>query len=267
MRAIIFILIGIFSYLTVNCQESHSDKEYAVFLENFYFHLIEDTLVTIEENIELFGITILEDEEYIYLENCKKWYSETECIEKARTRFESSSFNKEESLYFKELKNLKSNFTQGRTWDTIQLFVKKHDELNESAIGFDIVFPNGKVIYFYLNRYPDEPIEITNLYLEDGMSVNYHIAVDKSEFNLDYAYLKRKGIINDPDGYVNVRKGESEKSPIVGKIVTDEVFLFTPNYCSDWWKVKSANGSIDGYMHKSRITPYDTLPKETKEKL
>lgn len=266
MKAFILLLIGLVCSLSLFGQSLHTQEDYVAFLKDFYFHITNDTLVTLEESVRLFGITILEDEEALFLKKCKKNRTTTNCIELAGRKFANSK-GEEKSLYFDELKKISHVFTQDKAWDTIQLFIRKYDELYESTIGFDIVFPNSKVIYFYLNRYPDESIEITNLYLEDGASIDYHLAADKSDFNLDYVYLKRKGIINDPDGYVNVRKGEGVKCPIVGKVMTDEVFLFTPNYYSDWWKVQSLDGSIEGYMHKSRITPFGTLPEEKKKEL
>ncbi|MCL1942121.1 MAG: SH3 domain-containing protein [Candidatus Azobacteroides sp.] len=60
------------------------------------------------------------------------------------------------------------------------------------------------------------------------------------------------GIINDPDGYVNIREGKSISSKVTGKIVDKEEFLYWENKNSDWWKVMTHN-LVEGYVHKSRI--------------
>ncbi|MEQ8241154.1 MAG: SH3 domain-containing protein [Cyclobacteriaceae bacterium] len=67
------------------------------------------------------------------------------------------------------------------------------------------------------------------------------------------------GIINDPDGYTNVRKGEGTNFEVVGKIEESDQFLYYPNENSSWWKVKTTPAygrSIEGFVHKSRIQPY-----------
>lgn len=56
-------------------------------------------------------------------------------------------------------------------------------------------------------------------------------------------------VIEDPDGFVNVRSRPDAKSDGVLKIQGHEFFTCEPSE-SDWWRVKdfSDNG---GYMHRS----------------
>jgi len=71
------------------------------------------------------------------------------------------------------------------------------------------------------------------------------------------------GVIDDPDGYVNLRKDKSTDSRIVAKVVKDEPFEFECGQNETWCKVKLASGVI-GWMHYSRIKWYYTekdLPK------
>jgi len=71
------------------------------------------------------------------------------------------------------------------------------------------------------------------------------------------------GVIDDPDGYVNLRKEESADSPIVAKVKKDEPFKFECSQNARWCKVKLASG-VTGWMHYSRIKRYYTekdLPK------
>jgi Bacterial SH3 domain len=70
-------------------------------------------------------------------------------------------------------------------------------------------------------------------------------------------------VIDDPDGYVNLRKDKSADSPIIAKVKKDEPFESQCGYNETWCKVKLASGAI-GWMHYSRIKHYYTekdLPK------
>lgn len=58
-------------------------------------------------------------------------------------------------------------------------------------------------------------------------------------------------LINDPDGYTNIRSGQGATYDIVGIVKEgEEFYVQTGN--NEWWKVTTKNG-ITGYMHKSRI--------------
>ncbi len=61
------------------------------------------------------------------------------------------------------------------------------------------------------------------------------------------------GIINDKDGFVNIRVDKSSKSEIIGKILKNEYFTFFEDNASNWWIIESKTGLI-GYVHKSRIS-------------
>lgn len=61
------------------------------------------------------------------------------------------------------------------------------------------------------------------------------------------------GVINDKDGFVNIRVNKSSKSQILGKIHEKEKFTFFEDTTSNWWIIESKNELI-GYIHKSRIS-------------
>lgn len=70
-------------------------------------------------------------------------------------------------------------------------------------------------------------------------------------------------VIDDSDGYVNVRKDKSADSPVIAKVKNNEPFEFQCTQNATWCKVKLASGAID-WMHYSRIKRYYTekdLPK------
>ena len=58
------------------------------------------------------------------------------------------------------------------------------------------------------------------------------------------------GVINDPDGYTNVREDKSSKSEIVFKVYKNKRFKIIDN-SGNWWLIEY-NGE-QGYMYKNRI--------------
>lgn len=59
------------------------------------------------------------------------------------------------------------------------------------------------------------------------------------------------GIINDPDGYTNVRSGKGIEYNVLTKIYEGEVFSVESNN-ENWWPVITKSG-VRGYVHKSRV--------------
>ncbi len=64
-------------------------------------------------------------------------------------------------------------------------------------------------------------------------------------------YTTKIGLINDPDGYTNVRLKPDSESLVVGTISKNEYFFYTISN-SNWYSVKTLKG-LKGYVHKSRI--------------
>lgn len=70
--------------------------------------------------------------------------------------------------------------------------------------------------------------------------------------------VHQAAIINDPDGYTNVRAAADGKAEIVAKIVDGERFFFDELQGSKWVKVyrtADADAECIGYMHSSRVMP------------
>lgn len=62
-----------------------------------------------------------------------------------------------------------------------------------------------------------------------------------------------QGIINDPDGYVNIRKSNNGNSEIIDIVKDGEVFTYWET--NDNWYVVQTSKGVKGFMHKSRIKP------------
>ncbi|MCP5395453.1 MAG: SH3 domain-containing protein [Sphingomonadaceae bacterium] len=65
-------------------------------------------------------------------------------------------------------------------------------------------------------------------------------------------YFNNYAMINDPDGYTNVRAGKGSSTKVIGRINAGEKFLTYPQD-GEWWEVVMPDGRR-GYMHRSRIS-------------
>ncbi|MDQ2918655.1 MAG: SH3 domain-containing protein, partial [Verrucomicrobiota bacterium] len=75
---------------------------------------------------------------------------------------------------------------------------------------------------------------------------------------------EHRGVIDDPDGYVNLRKEPRLEAPVITKMKAGEPFSFQRKENEPWCKVRLASGA-NGWMHYSRIKLYftkDDLPKK-----
>jgi tetratricopeptide (TPR) repeat protein len=74
-----------------------------------------------------------------------------------------------------------------------------------------------------------------------------------------------RGVIDDPDGYVNLRKDKRADAPVVIKVKAGEVFQFKKKEADGWCQVKLKSG-MSGWMHYSRIKlsfNKDDLPEKS----
>jgi hypothetical protein len=61
-------------------------------------------------------------------------------------------------------------------------------------------------------------------------------------------------VINDPDGYTNLREKASSKSKILTKIYEGETFeVYTEDSPKDWWMIYHQKSQKTGFIHKSRV--------------
>src|SRR5215210_5048515 len=60
-----------------------------------------------------------------------------------------------------------------------------------------------------------------------------------------------QAVINDPDGYTNLRSGPGIQYQVVSKVVNGEIFYVIYQQ-GNWWQVRTREGK-SGYMHRSRI--------------
>ena len=63
--------------------------------------------------------------------------------------------------------------------------------------------------------------------------------------------LYRAAVINDRDGYTNIRADQNAASPVVAKVRREEVFYALPSSTS-WWRVMDQNGH-EGFMNSVHV--------------
>jgi Bacterial SH3 domain len=81
------------------------------------------------------------------------------------------------------------------------------------------------------------------------------------------AQAQRAGVINDPDGFVNVRAEKSADAAVIATVKAGEPFTFEWENDPDWYKVTLTSGK-SGWMHLSRIRLHFTekdLPTQEKD--
>lgn len=121
-------------------------------------------------------------------------------------------------------------------------------------IGAADFFPDDKYIKNGWQSY-------CNAYLE-GTKKGWEIE-NQSHWTLrpDTLQLKTPAIINDPDGYVNIREKSNVKSKVVRQIKENELFYFTPLFKTEWYPVYlDENEPCIGYIHQSRIKTFEDFP-------
>jgi SH3 domain-containing protein len=70
---------------------------------------------------------------------------------------------------------------------------------------------------------------------------------------------ERRAVIEDPDGFTNVRAEPDAKGAVVAKVKRGEVFTFDmPDRGSEWCHVTLASGT-KGYLHASRVRLHSTM--------
>ena len=67
---------------------------------------------------------------------------------------------------------------------------------------------------------------------------------------------KHIAVINDPDGYTNVRNGMSAEAKIIDRLYEGEHYEVFPSTDSNWWVVYTQS-NVKGYVHKSRVRIID----------
>jgi tetratricopeptide (TPR) repeat protein len=93
---------------------------------------------------------------------------------------------------------------------------------------------------------------------EETVSREFLAMADVSEF---------RGVIDEPDGYVNLLKEKRAGAPVITKVKAGEPFQFKKKEGEDWCQVKLKSG-VSGWLDCSRIKLYftrDDLPPKSEK--
>lgn len=69
---------------------------------------------------------------------------------------------------------------------------------------------------------------------------------------VSWASARQKGVIDDPDGFANLRADQNADAAVVARVPVGEVFEYEAGEGSEWWRVTLKSGQ-SGWMHYSRI--------------
>lgn len=124
----------------------------------------------------------------------------------------------------------------------------------------DVVVSTKKKLSLYANncgvdsyKEVESPVGIIIIYPKTYMISSIVPIKNKARSVNEVSNKSYKGVINDPDGYTNIRKTNNAKSEIIGKVVEGELFTYWETN-DNWYIVQTVKG-VKGYAHKSRIKP------------
>lgn len=114
------------------------------------------------------------------------------------------------------------------------------DTLSEAAL----VVESGRDVFLYDLSGNKLSASVTNSCLAKYQTP----AETHSAFPTGFLHL---AVIDDPDGYTNMRSQKNAQSQIVARVTRDEQF-FTYKQDGNWWQVRTADSKV-GYIHVPRI--------------
>ena len=85
----------------------------------------------------------------------------------------------------------------------------------------------------------------------DEPTVNSAPAAPPAALRTASAAFTQAAVIDDPDGYTNVRSGPAASFPVITRVNRGEVFTTYPQ-TTEWWQVRTADSRV-GYMAGSRV--------------
>lgn len=155
-----------------------------------------------------------------------------------------------------------SNYFQNISKEEIETLINKAEVFCYGNPTASVVLLNlgNHALYFEISTEPpvsSNSDDVLGIYDETGHSILYN---DES--------ISFPAIINDPDGYVNIREKPSLNSKIKGKIRKNQIFFYFPIWGTKWCKIYLRwGGPCVGYIYKDRILPYEKCPPKIQEKM
>ncbi|MCL1932559.1 MAG: SH3 domain-containing protein [Candidatus Azobacteroides sp.] len=212
--------------------KKYDDLDWDKLMDNFKSALVQN---------DYYGYTLLRE----FLTNPMR---ETPTLEKIGNNFRAVVNRPEVLLYIEPFDDNYAIDTI-RSREIIQVCETGHDSYYFAEIerpvespvagadGYATLQGRSETIYGYVKKFEVKQYTDANLL---------------AEFQTADTTKSKLGKINDPDGYVNIRKGMNAQSEILGKIQKTDVFNFWEIPGSNWCVVKTQNGIL-GFVYKDRI--------------
>jgi hypothetical protein len=249
-------IIGL-TFLITTCVHAQDNKDYKVCVKEFYKLFFSIKKVTINDFSKVYSNSL--EPGFLIKENSQIQLTYLQAQKEVDVYSDTIT-----SRTLLRMRVYKEQLTQGLNYESICKQIEEspvYNEGTEFSMLLELKLTERNIIFFELNK--DTPKQIQYIWLSSGESLG-----DLVQGNKTIEKLKRPGIINDPDGYSNVRDKPDKNSQITAKFIKDEVFYYTPTNDSDWWCVyKEEGGKQVGYIHKSRILKYADFPPKLKEKV
>jgi len=250
--------------LIVYCIHAHAQdyQSYKECVKEFYGLFFTDKKVTVNDFSRVYT-DATPDYEIGLLVNTGKLKEKSNNYLKYQNEIATHSETLESQVLFR-MKTYKEQLTHDLNYENIckQIeFSLVYNQGTEFSMLLELKLSEKNIIFFEINK--DTPKKIQYIWLSSGESLGDLVQGYKS-----IQKLKLPGIINDPDGYTNVREKPDKNSKIVAKFIKNEVFYYTPTNESEWWSVyKEEGGKQVGYIHKNKILNYTDFPPKLKEKV
>lgn len=128
------------------------------------------------------------------------------------------------------------------------------DEGDEMVLLVKLIFPNDREIYVEVSK--EDDCDINTIWLADG-----------SNMEAREILLTRPGTPNRANMEIYIEP--NSKSSVVHFLHEGDLFFYTPNSFSDWYKVYNHENDIIpiGYIRKDSIRSYKDFSKELKERV
>lgn len=141
------------------------------------------------------------------------------------------------------------------------------EEISDKKLSWKLKqFPKATIIFSpsLYSEWENKTVKFTNIYemffgdeitknlnTVELLYYNLNVLPTIKRYIIDINNEEQIGIIQDPDGYTNLRKDKNTASEVLQKIKSGEkVNVLDQN--GDWWLIETKDGK-QGYIHKSRI--------------
>lgn len=139
------------------------------------------------------------------------------------------------------------------------LYPEKEQEFNDSFKKILKSLPKIEAIFSpsSYTAWKNKTLYFTNIYslfekkVTDNLTIAENVYYKFNILPVFEKYTSQDYIIQDPDGYTNLRKGKNTASEILQKIKTGEE-INVLDKSNDWWYIQTKSGN-KGYVYKTKI--------------